>query len=195
LGRLEADDIFIEYQQQATAGELKFRRWPLRTHKCRGALLTNYFSQNCGEPYQYVGGTANTVPFENAPGAVLKARALIQKRMQQALGKHVEFNEILSAAYMERQKMAFHSDNEIGLGPVVAGLSLGSPALMHFRIHAKHDPLKELKGNLLSFVLRHGDILVMDGGSVQEYYEHTVIPNNFRIAATARYITPGHASA
>ena len=31
LGRLEADDIFIEYQQQATAGELKFRRWPLRS--------------------------------------------------------------------------------------------------------------------------------------------------------------------
>jgi hypothetical protein len=31
LGRLEADAIFIEYQQQATAGELKFRRWPLRS--------------------------------------------------------------------------------------------------------------------------------------------------------------------
>ena len=31
LGRVEADDIFIEYQEQATAGELKFRRWPLRS--------------------------------------------------------------------------------------------------------------------------------------------------------------------
>jgi hypothetical protein len=31
LGRIEADDIFIEYQQQATTGELKFRRWPLRS--------------------------------------------------------------------------------------------------------------------------------------------------------------------
>ena len=31
LGRLEADGIFIEYQQQATAGELKFRRWPMRS--------------------------------------------------------------------------------------------------------------------------------------------------------------------
>ncbi|KAF8813860.1 hypothetical protein BYT27DRAFT_7334882 [Phlegmacium glaucopus] len=192
LGRLEADDIFIEYQQQATAGVLNFRRWPLRSHKCRGALLTNYFSQNSGEPYQYVGGAANTVPFENAPGAVVKARALIQKRIQQALETHVEFNEVLSAAYMERQKMAFHSDNEIGLGPVVAGLSLGSPALMHFRIHAKHDLLREQKGNLLSFVLRHGDVLVMDGAGVQEYYEHTVIPNNFRIAATARQINPEH---
>ena len=45
--------------------------------------------------FQYVGGTANTVPFENAPGAVVKARALIQKRVQEALGKHIEFNEIL----------------------------------------------------------------------------------------------------
>jgi hypothetical protein len=27
----DADNIFIEYQQQATAGELKFRRWPLRS--------------------------------------------------------------------------------------------------------------------------------------------------------------------
>jgi len=104
----------------------------------------------------------------------------------------VEFNEVLSAAYMERQKMAFHSDNEVGLGPVVAGLSLGSPALMHFRIHAKHDPLRKQKGNLLSFVLRHGDVLVMDGAGVQEYYEHTVVPNNFRIAATARQINSGH---
>lgn len=31
LGRLEADDIFIEYQEQAMNGTLKFRRWPLRT--------------------------------------------------------------------------------------------------------------------------------------------------------------------
>ena len=42
---------------------------------------------------------------------------------------------------------------------------------MHFRINAKYDPLKKLKGNLLSFVLRHGDVLVMDGANVQEYYE------------------------
>jgi len=77
-----------------------------------------------------------------------------------------------SAAYMERQKMAvcisilmlisqtphslqFHSDSEVGLGPLVAGLSLGSPALIHFRLHAKHDPIGERRGILLSIVLRH----------------------------------------
>ncbi|KAF8160743.1 hypothetical protein B0H34DRAFT_697920 [Crassisporium funariophilum] len=185
LGRIDADEIFIDYQKQASEGVLKFRR--------RGALLTNYFSQNSGEPYQYVGGTANTVPFEEAPGAVLRARELIQRRISQAISETYEFNEVLSAAYMERQKMAFHSDNEIGLGPVVAGLSLGSPALMHFRLNAKYDPEQKQKGILMTFVLRHGDVLVMEGAGVQKYYEHTVVPNNFRIAATARQIRHGHA--
>ncbi|KAF4620741.1 hypothetical protein D9613_000492 [Agrocybe pediades] len=139
---------------------------------------------------QYVGGDANTVPFESAPGAVIKARAFMEKRVNQAIGVKTEFNEVLSAAYMERQKMAFHSDDEIGLGPLVAGLSLGSPALMHFRLHSKFDPERQKRGILLSVVLRHGDILVMDGSAVQEYYEHTVVPTNFRIAATARQINP-----
>ncbi len=49
----------------------------------------------------------------------------------------------------------FHSDAEVGLGPLVAGLSLGSPALMHFRLHARHDPLYERRGILLTIVLRH----------------------------------------
>ncbi|TFK44332.1 hypothetical protein BDQ12DRAFT_730402 [Crucibulum laeve] len=188
-GKIEADNIFQEYQEQAASGSLIFRRWPLRAHKCRGTLLSNYFSQNSGEPYQYVGGTANTVPFDKAPGAVVKARNLIEDRISAALGKVAEFNEVLSAAYMERQKMAFHSDDEIGLGPLVAGLSLGSPALMHFRLNPKHDPHQRHKGVAITFVLRHGDILVMDGAGVQEFYEHTVIPTNFRIAATARFIS------
>lgn len=88
--------------------------------------------------------------------------------------------------------MAFHSDSEVGLGPFVAGLSLGSPALMHFRLRAKYDRDKNLKSIAITFVLRHGDILVMDGAGVQEYYEHTVVPTNFRIAATARWIGSVH---
>ncbi|KAG5647047.1 hypothetical protein DXG03_001417 [Asterophora parasitica] len=86
--------------------------------------------------------------------------------------------------------MAFHSDSERGLGPFVAGLSLGSPALMHFRAHRKFRLDEEAKTQAiaLTVVLRHGDILVMDGDGVQEGYEHTVIPTNFRIAATARSI-------
>ena len=56
--------------------------------------------------HQYVGGTDNTVPFEHAASAVLRALELIKSRAEAALGKRPEFNEILSAAYMERQKMA-----------------------------------------------------------------------------------------
>ncbi|KAF8973055.1 hypothetical protein BDZ97DRAFT_1648790 [Flammula alnicola] len=157
-GWKEADDIFLEYQKQASSGTLRFRRWPMRAVS-RGALLTNYFSHN-GEPSEILEALilidglsffsrralqsdANTVPFDSAP-AVCKARGLIQKRIKQALGISAEFNEVLSVAYMERQKMA-------------------------------------------------GDVLVMDGAGVQEYYEHTVVPNNFRIAATARQIGSTHA--
>ncbi|KAF8348386.1 hypothetical protein F5887DRAFT_1280766 [Amanita rubescens] len=164
----------------------------------RGSLLTNYFSQNTGVPYQYVGGTANTLAWDKAPGAVINARRMIECRVSMALKRPVQFNEVLSAAYMERQRMAtlqFHSDSEPGLGPLVAGLSLGSPALMHFRLLAKHEPAGEQRQIAMTFVLRHGDILVMDGAQVQEYYEHTVIPSNFRIAATARFISNDHPDA
>ncbi|KAG6920249.1 hypothetical protein DXG01_005018 [Tephrocybe rancida] len=125
----DADTIFELYQDHASTG--------------RGPLLTNYFSQNSGEPYQ-VCGTANTVPFSETSSAVRGARDLIQSRIRQALGMDCEFNEVLS-------------DSEHGLGPVVAGLSLGSPALMHFRIHSKYLRMEDLECNsiALTVILRH----------------------------------------
>lgn len=48
----EPDKIFRLYQEQAANGILPFRRYPLRSHKLKGPMLTNYFSQNCGQPYQ-----------------------------------------------------------------------------------------------------------------------------------------------
>ncbi|KAJ7760653.1 hypothetical protein DFH07DRAFT_816306 [Mycena maculata] len=193
MANLEADRIFELYQTQASEGNLLFRRWPLRSHKLRGPLLTNYFSQNSGETYHYVGGADNTTPFDRAPTAVTQARNLIQKRIHEALGAEHKFNEVLSVAYMEQQKMAFHSDSERGLGPVVAGLSMGSPALMYFRLLSKHAPKDQQRANAMTVVLRHGDVLVMEGAGVQDFYEHTVVPCNFRIAATARWISPNHA--
>jgi hypothetical protein len=74
---------------------------------------------------------------------------------------------------MERQKMAvcqryfflnfikvynvqFHSDSERGLGPVIASLSLGSPALMHFRLRAKYEPNRDENRKIaFTLVLRH----------------------------------------
>ncbi|KAF9501944.1 hypothetical protein BDN71DRAFT_1407155 [Pleurotus eryngii] len=192
FGNVDADHIFEEYQKHASSGQLPFRRWPLRAHKLRGTMLTHYFSQNAGAPYQYVGGADNTIPFENVP-VVSKARDLIQARLRQALNIQIEFNEVLSCAYMCKQKMAFHSDAEKGLGPIVAGLSLGAPALMHFRPCSRFEPDVNKRGTILSLILRHGDILLMDGSEVQQFYEHTVVPANFRIAATARLISPENA--
>ncbi|GJE97772.1 hypothetical protein PsYK624_139930 [Phanerochaete sordida] len=192
----EADATLREYQEQAVSGQLKFRRWPLRSHKCRGALLTNYFSQNTGEPYQYVGGDENTVPWEKAPTAVNHALGLITQRIQEAgLSFTPVFNEVLTAAYMEKQKMAFHSDAERGLGPNVASLSLGAAAHMHFRLHAQYAGSEmgpSESREVLTLFLKHGDVVVMEGADVQKYYEHTVVPLNFRIAATARLISHEH---
>ena len=55
---------------------------------------------------QYVAGTDNTVTWEEAPSAVEAARNLINERMKQALKLDYHFNEVLSAGYMEKQKMA-----------------------------------------------------------------------------------------
>lgn len=57
---------------------------------------------------KYVAGTENTVTWEDAPSAVVAARELIYERMRQALDmkEKYEFNEVLSAGYMEKQKMA-----------------------------------------------------------------------------------------
>jgi len=50
--------------------------------------------------------------------------------------------------------------------------------------------LEDRKTVVLSLVLRHGDILVMEGAMIQAIYEHTVCPIGFRIAVTAREINP-----
>lgn len=108
---------------------------------------------------------------------MLGALALIQNRIATALGKEVPFNEVLSAAYMEKQKMAvsditsapssvrltghfnkcckFHSDSERGLGPTVASLSLGSAAEMHFRLHSKYADTESPRKIAMSLLLRH----------------------------------------
>ena len=57
-------------------------------------------------PEQYVGGAERTTPLEDGAKAVLGALALIKHRIATALGKDVPFNEVLSAAYMEKQRMA-----------------------------------------------------------------------------------------
>jgi alkylated DNA repair dioxygenase AlkB len=74
---------------------------------------------------------------------------------------------------------AVHSDGEKDLGPVVASLSLGSPALMRFRpVPGKYSPpeatdtiRRKTPPIALTLTLRHGDVLIMDGAEIQEYYQ------------------------
>ena len=87
---------------------------------------------------------------------MLRALELVSSRAGMMLGQRPAFNELLTAAYMEKQSMGFHTDGERGLGPVVASLSMGSPAIMKFRT------LEDRKTIVLSVVLRHVRFLVLD---------------------------------
>ncbi|KAL7265870.1 hypothetical protein RUND412_011602, partial [Rhizina undulata] len=57
---------------------------------------------------------------------------------------------------------------------------------------------KEGKGSTrvkLDLLLSHGDTMIMRGRDIQKYWEHSAVPSGlFRIAVTARQITPEHAS-
>ncbi|KAI5981127.1 hypothetical protein EDD15DRAFT_2129721, partial [Pisolithus albus] len=184
----EADRIFQDYQQQASCGQLDLQRYPLKTVRLTGTLLSQYFSHNSGEPYNYVGATTGTVSLAEAPSCVRDALNLIEERVKLVVKPDTRFNEVLTAAYLENQKMSFHSDDERGVGPVIASLSLGSSAKMRFRHCRTTEGSNQKKEDALSFILCHGDVLVMEGHDVQTHYEHMVIPTNFRIAATARLI-------
>lgn len=46
------------------------------------------------------------MPFNSAPDVVLEAKTLIEERARTVLRDPVTFNEVLSAAYMEKQKMS-----------------------------------------------------------------------------------------
>lgn len=183
----KANEVFMLYQKEASEGSL-FKRHPLKTHLLRGRFLVNYFSHNAGVPYKYIAGDGESVPFDKAPSSVVGALRLIEEHTATLFPKEsINFNEILSVAYLEKQKMSYHTDNEKGLGPIIASLSLGSTALMHFRLRnpttsKKHHPKS------LTLVLNHGDIVIMEGHMIQFLYEHSVIPLGFRIAATARSI-------
>ena len=49
-----------------------------------------------------------------------------------------EFNEVLALGYFEMQKINYHDDGEVGLGPTIATLSLGAPGTMRIRMKARH---------------------------------------------------------
>lgn len=60
---------------------------------------------------QYIGGAERTTPLKEGTEPVQGALRLIKNRIATTLGQDIDFNEVLSAAYMERQKMAVSSSH------------------------------------------------------------------------------------
>ncbi|XAO26948.1 hypothetical protein I312_105789 [Cryptococcus bacillisporus CA1280] len=185
--RRVADKLLHDYQIEAARG-FWFQRRALKANKVKGALLTQHFAVNSGMPYKYNVDTLS-VPFDQSPSCVLAALNLISSGTSDVLRAETRFNEILSVMYREGQKMSWHDDGEPGLGPVVASLCLGSPANISFRSKAYQANGISCAEVTLSFILSHGDIMIMQGRDIQKKYHHRAMPYGLRIAATARMIS------
>ncbi|GAA5932325.1 uncharacterized protein JCM15063_001191 [Sporobolomyces koalae] len=214
---VEADRLFQDYQGKA-AGQL-FKRNPLNCHRTQGSLLCQQFTWNGGQEYLHA-IAVDTYPFapESADSLIAAPCAqdaceflkrIVPLVVSRDKAADTIFNEILSVAYMEGGKMNYHDDGEVGLGSVVASISLGSDAVMSFRPREKKKDKNSrpnaLAANvmatnaksrgskaILKLRLAHGDILVMEGAGVQKHFEHAVEPKGLRFAATARLVGPDH---
>lgn len=166
----------------------------------------------------------STIPFDQSPPVISTTLDLIRKRTLLAkvpLTDSQSFNELYPVLYLQSQSMHWHDDGQPGLGelrydwhsdlfkfrltlssrfvlrstgPIVSSLSLGSDAIMRFRLKEtksnvkSDDPAEQDERLLLQFRLRHGSIVIQDGAALQTYLEHSVEPCGERIAVTARYI-------
>jgi len=91
----------------------------------------------------------------------------IKKRVEEMADE--KFNTALLNYYRNGQdSMGWHRDNEkeLGINPVIASVSFGSERIFQFR---------EYNGSTkpLSFVLGHGDLLIMRGQS-QHHWQHRI---------------------
>ncbi|KAI0487293.1 hypothetical protein F4859DRAFT_525455 [Xylaria cf. heliscus] len=207
------DDLFQEMQKATRQGDVELRRHPAF---CRGSHmeeLTSHFSCNMGADYKFGVVVETSNGFDTAPDPVMKtlsrltwggatAVALTADHVAQnklsvdsdSMPAHfIDFNEQLMLGYFEDSQISFHDDGEKELGPTVATLSLGSPSVMRFRGKNKSGFENTIGTNnvMLSFVLEHGDIVIMHGTKIHQQYEHAVGAEGIRrYALTCRYIRP-----
>jgi hypothetical protein len=190
------DDLFRLMQES----DFDLRRRPVRQANTSGEVITNHFATNWGAPYKFVVAQSSR-GFNEAPTVIVKALKRLTWAGEQTLTDVGEpfhpFNELLSIGYFQDCTIGYHDDGESTLGPTVATLSLGASALMSLRPKAKADlgpPSKNAKGTkaaVIRVTLEHGDMVIMHGSGVQQYYEHEVVPNGtLRFALTSRYIRP-----
>lgn len=224
--------------------------------------LTNQFAKNFGMPYKYI-ASPDSASLEEAPKAIQDSRSRLNWSCRTLLAKQGqtfdnEFNEVLALAYMQGNKINYHDDGEFGLGPTIASLSLGYPAMMTLRMKQKHwkgctgknfvdrpplpgclkyeerlaaykalqdldkkspayrqrlsdlpselglndktriDPatgrstrIQSQQDAVITLKLCHGGVVIMHGAAIQEYFEHSVVPEGkLRFALTCRSIDP-----
>lgn len=205
---LEVEDIGLKRNPAAVAG-----------HKLEG--LTRHFQQNFGARYKFGVSVqskgfaeapaailkalkrldwAKNVAVSSATANFPADHEIGDETITNLDAHSQSFNELLALGYMEDDKINYHDDGEKELGPVVAALSLGSPCTMRFR--PKRNKGFETNGftktggkknhkDILEVEMKHGDMMVMAGCTIQKLYEHAVTPEGKRrFALTARFIDP-----
>ncbi|KAI1827677.1 hypothetical protein F4861DRAFT_535882 [Xylaria intraflava] len=207
------NELFQDVQVATRVGDVKLER---HAAFCRGSHmeeLTSHFSCNMGADYKFGVVVETSNGFDTAPAPVMRALSrltwggatAVALTAQQVLenkmsvdsasmpDQFVDFNEQLMLGYFEKSQISFHDDGEKELGPTVATLSLGSPAIMRFRSKGKSGMEDTIGANnvMLSFVLEHGDMVIMHGTKIHQHYEHAVTAAGIRrYALTCRYIRP-----
>jgi alkylated DNA repair dioxygenase AlkB len=109
-------------------------------HNAEAGMRMNAFGMNFGMPYKFI-ASGDSKSFEEAPVAVRSARSLLNWAQRVFVNDeegYQDFNEELIFGYMDGQKIKYHDDGEMGLGPRIATLSLGGGATMLLRVKAKY---------------------------------------------------------
>jgi alkylated DNA repair dioxygenase AlkB len=120
--------------------------------------LEGFYSKN-GERYGYSGRRMESIPFS----PVLKT---ICNKIESKTSQ--KFNSVLINLYRDGQDSnAWHSDdeNELGINPFIASLSLGEARKIQF----KH----KSKGYKIEEILTHGSLMLMSG-SLQTFWKHQI---------------------
>ncbi|KAI0521616.1 hypothetical protein F5B22DRAFT_661958 [Xylaria bambusicola] len=207
------DSLFQEIQKATRVGDVKLQRRPAFCPGSHMEELTSHFACNMGADYKFGVVVKTSNSFETAPPPIMKAVSRLTWCGAKAVelvsscasksrlsvdstsmpNKFIDFNEELILGYFEESKISYHDDGEKELGPTVATLSLGSPSIMSFRGKKKTGFGTEDKASpaLLSFIVEHGDAVIMHGTRIHQYFEHQVVAAGIRrFGLTCRYIRP-----
>lgn len=99
------------------------------------------------------------------PQPLTQAIQTVKAKVEEVAG--AAFNAVLLNLYRDgKDSMGWHSDDEKGVGPIIASVSFGSPRRFLLRD-------RETKTVRAELSLGNGDLLIMGAGT-QQYYQHSV---------------------